>query len=871
VAELDVDEGLSPGQIEEAVAALWRRHDALRIRFAPDARDWKFEVTAESAQWTQMDLSGLPAGLEGRALATVAGQVRALDPLRGPVARVVLIEREGGQPSRLVVAAHPLAVDRTSMGVLLEDLEAACGQRHRGEPAVLSRGASFRQWAVRLAEREVMPRLQAKTGFGAKSARRRGELPVRGEAVEEKEPKLVLLTLLLSAEETRSLLEDVPRAYGTAVEDALLSALAQAFFKWTGEPLLLVDVWRPMRQRGGEGLDSARLVGCLDETVPALLHLGAAQGPGEALKTIKEQLRQPPSHATGSAEVSFRGPGFVSLIGRPRLLAAVDEPAWGEAGRHRIAVDCDLAGDRLRFSWLSRGGDSISTLERLAESCRKALGDLITHCLDPQTGGYTPSDFPRVEVGQRELDDLVASRPGADRRKLEDIYPLTPLQQGMLFHILENPDSGIYLNQQCFTLQGELEEETLRAAFERVVARHPALRTTVGVSSRGEPFQVVWRHGPLPWRYLDWRSLPSDRLEKELAALHRAEGERGFEISREPLIRPILIRIGDDTYQFIWSFHLILLDGWSTPLIFGEVLAFYDAFRQGCEPELAPPAPYSRYIDWMQRQDRTEAEGYWRRTFAGFDAQVFGEGEMPWEAPGKEADYGARELRLAPAEIARLRAFARESQLTLNTLVQGAWALHLSQSEGTEDVIFGSVVSGRPVDLPDVESTVGLFLNTLPVRVRVVSERPLLSWLAGLQEQQAEARRYEFSALVDIQKWSGLSGRRALFDTVVIFQNIPLDPSLSDPKRNLRVLGISSKERNNYPLTLVVTPDAGLVLRMVYDRRHFQEIAVARMLEKIHRLLLEMASRPEGSLASLSPSSAVERQQLVNGFNQALE
>jgi amino acid adenylation domain-containing protein len=872
VAELNVEAGLSRVRLEEAVAALWRRHDALRLRFARDTRGWRCEVAPESsAQWARVDLSGLPTGFEGRALAAAIAQVRAdLDPVRGPVARIVLLERNDGWPDRLVVAAHPLAVDRTSLGVLVEDLETACRQAHRGEPIVLPQCASFRQWAARLAEREATPRWRAEMGPEPKSARRRGELPPPGgEAVEEGGPNPALFCL--SSEETRSLLDDVPRAYGTAVDDALLFAVAQAFFKWTGEPSLLVDVWRPMRKGDGEGLDAVRTVGCLDDNVPALLHLGAARGPGEALKAIKEQLRQFPGPGVGSSEVGFRGPGPVSLLDGPRSLAPIGEHAPGEAGPHPISVDCDLVGDQLRLAWLSRRGDNASTLETLAVSCGEALRALIAHCLDPENGSYTPSDFPRVGIAQRDLDELVASRPGAGRGALEDIYPLTPLQQGMLFHILENPGSGIYLNQQCFTLQGELDEETLRAAFERVIARHPALRTAVVVGSRGEPFQVVWHHALMPWRYLDWRSLSSDRLERELATLHRAEGEMGFELSREPLIRPTLIRLGDDAYRFVWSFHLILLDGWSIPLIFSEVLAFYDALRRGREPDLAPPAPYSHYIDWLERQDRVEAEAYWRRTFEGFTPLSFDESGTPWETPGQEADYLERELRLDPADVARLRTFARESQLTLNTLVQGAWALHLCQREGTEDVIFGSVVSGRPADLPGVESTVGLFLNTLPVRVRVAPERLMLPWLVDLQTQQAEARRYEFSGLVDIQKWSGLPGRRVLFDTVVIFQNIPLDPSLLDPKRNLRVLSVSSTERNNYPLTLVIIPDAELVLRIVYDRRRFRETAVTRILEKLRRLLLEIASRPGGSLASFSPSSAVERQQLVHDFNQALE
>ena len=859
VAELDVHGGLSPDRLEEAVAALWRHHDALRLRFSREETGWRQEVADEPpVPWGRIDLSALPIGLAGSALAAAAAQVRAsLDPLGGPLVRFALLQ--GGGLDRLMVAAHILAVDRTSMRVLLEDLETACGQRSRGEPVALPEGASFRQWAGR-------PR-RAGAAPGPKLARRRNELPPLG-GEEDGRSAAPTATLWLSREETRSLLVEAPRAYRTGMDDALLTALVQAFSQWTGEPSLLVDVERPMREGDGEGLDPYRTIGCLDETVPVLLHLGAARSSGEVLKAIKEQLRQPPDRGLSGAEVSFRGPGPVSPAGGPRMLVPARETAPEEASSHRIAVDCELVEDRLRLSWLSRGGAGASTLETLAASCGEALRSLIAHCLDPEAGGYTPSDFPRVELSQRELDGLVASRSG--RGALEDIYPLTPLQQGMLFHILEHPGSGVYLNQQCFSLQGEIDAEALRMSFERVVARHPALRTAVAIDGRGEPFQVVWRHAPLPWLHLDLRNLSLGVRERELATLLRTELEKGFEVSIAPLVRPILIRLGDDEYRFIWSFHLMLLDGWSTPLIFSETLACYDALRRGREPELPPPAPYSRYIDWLRRQDREEAEAYWRRIFEGFAVPVAAAGAS-WEAPDPEENYRERELRLDEDDTARLRAFAGESQLTLNTLVQGAWALHLSQRNGAEDVVFGSVVSGRPADLPGVESTVGLFLNTVPVRVRVTLEAPLLPWLAALQARQAEARRYEFSALVDVQKWSGLPGGQVLFDSVVIFQNIPLDPSLSDPERNLRVLGVSSTERNNYPLTLVVVPDEGLVLRMVYDRRRFRDAVVTRTLEKLHRLLVGMVAHPGGSLASFSPSTAVQRQQLVNGFNQALE
>jgi len=238
-------------------------------------------------------------------------------------------------------------------------------------------------------------------------------------------------------------------------------------------------------------------------------------------------------------------------------------------------------------------------------------------------------------------------------------------------------------------------------------------------------------------------------------------------------------------------------------------------------------------------------------------------------APDPAVDYLEGELLLDEPDSALLRAFAGRHQLTVNTLFQGAWALQLSHRSGVDDVVFGSVVSGRPADFPAVESTVGLFLNTLPVRVRVVPEAALLPWLGALQAQQAEARRFELSPLVDVQRWSGVPGGQALFESVLIFQNIPIDLSLAE--RNLRLLDARSRERNNYPVTVVVVPDSQLLLRMVYDSRRFRAATVTRMLEKLHRMLMEMVAHPESSLAAFSPIPAPERRELIDSFNQSLD
>lgn len=489
----------------------------------------------------------------------------------------------------------------------------------------------------------------------------------------------------------------------------------------------------------------------------------------------------------------------------------------------------------------------------------------------PRAGGYKPSDFPKIKISQRELDGLLANQTDAgDEDALEDIYPLSPLQQGMLFHMVAAPKSGMYQSQQSYTLHGELDAVALKGAYQQVVDRHQILRTAFITATHGNSFQVVYRHLELPWEFYDWRNLPNAEQQGQMETLLHDGREKGFDLTRAPLLRVILIRLEDDLYQFTWNFHLMLLDGWSSSLVFGELVSIYDALRRNQPIALEPPLPYGNYIQWLQQQDQNKAEAYWRQTLQGFTTPTAIADRALVETPDELENYAEETLLLAESETAALRSFVGLHQLTLNTLIQGAWALLLSRRSGADDVVFGSVVSGRPTDYPGVESTVGLFINTLPVRVRVPSDAVLLSWLKRLQEQQAESRSFEFSPLVEIQGWSGVPRGQHLFESVLIFQNIPLSISLSEPVSKLRVVGMKSIERTNYPLTVVVEPGPRLLIKIVYNCRRFDAVTVTRLIEHFQRLLTNMIADPEDSLLSLSTNTAAERTVLITGFNQSL-
>jgi len=355
-------------------------------------------------------------------------------------------------------------------------------------------------------------------------------------------------------------------------------------------------------------------------------------------------------------------------------------------------------------------------------------------------------------------------------------------------------------------------------------------------------------------------------------ALIQTDRELGFELFRPPLMRMTLVRLEANLYQFIWSFHLMLLDGWSVPLILKDLIAYYDGLRRDQVVELEQPIRYGDYIDWLQKQSRDQAEAYWRQSLAGFNRPTsLGDDRLSPAIPDERAEYGEKTTLLEEAETGALRSFAGRRKLTLNTLIQGAWALLLSRRSGADDVIFGSVVSGRPVDFPGIGSAVGMFLNTLPARIRVVPDSQLLPWLEALQTQQTEARRFEFCSLVDIQGWSEVPRGQPLFESVLIFQNIPINVSLSESE-GLRLVDMISTEKTNYPLTVIVYPAPRLLIKIVYNRSRFDDATIGRMMERLHRTLIEMTADPEASLSSLlSTRAEAERRLLINSFNQALE
>ncbi len=486
--------------------------------------------------------------------------------------------------------------------------------------------------------------------------------------------------------------------------------------------------------------------------------------------------------------------------------------------------------------------------------------------LSPRESGRfapPPDDLPLTGIDRAALDRLIASEP-----LIEDLYPLTPAQAGMLFHSQFDPDSGVYLQQFTCVLHGELDIEAFERAWRGIVDRHAALRTAFPTFDSTRPLQAVYRQVSLPIEAHDWRGVAREALAERLDAYLEAERRRGFDLSRAPLLRLGLIRIAADAYHLVWTCHHVLLDGWCLPILLDEVLTSYEAFRRGEEYELPPRRPYREYIAWLLAQDSAVAEDYWRRTLAGFveptplaiDQAVVADAYAP-------VLHAVLKCQLSATATAALQAQARANGLTLNTLLQGAWALLLSRYSGRTDVVFGQAVSGRPAELAGVESMIGLFINTLPVRVFVALEVPLLKWLRELQDDQMEQRQYESTSLVTLQGYSDVPRGRPLFESILVFENYPIDAALPARAGRLGVTDLRFLEQSHYPLTLFVVPGGEMLLRVGYDARRFEEATIERLLGHLRTLLEGVATGLDRRLADLPMLTAAEQEQLLRQFN----
>ncbi|HGM7642624.1 TPA: non-ribosomal peptide synthase/polyketide synthase [Pseudomonas aeruginosa] len=865
---LQARQPLDGDRLGRALERLQAQHDALRLRFREERGAWHQAYAEQAGEplWRRQ------AGSEEVLLALCEEAQRSLDLEQGPLLRALLVDMADGS-QRLLLVIHHLAVDGVSWRILLEDLQRLYADL---DADLGPRSSSYQAWSRHLHE-QAGARLDELDYWQAQLHDAPHALPCENPhgALENRHERKLVLTL--DAERTRQLLQEAPAAYRTQVNDLLLTALARATCRWSGDASVLVQLEGHGREDLGEAIDLSRTVGWFTSLFP--LRLTPAADLGESLKAIKEQLRGVPDKGVGYGLLRYlageEAAARLAALPQPRITfnylgrfdrqfdgAALLVPATESAGAAQdpcaplanwLSIEGQVYGGELSLHWsFSREMFAEATVQRLVDDYARELHALIEHCCQEGNVGATPSDFPLATLRQEQLDRLPLAR-------IEDIYPLSPMQHGMLFHSLYEQASGDYLNQLRVDVHG-LDPARFRAAWQAALDSHDILRA--GFLWQGDleqPLQVIHKHLELPFAEHDWRG--REALAEALDELAASERQRGFELEQAPLLRLVLVRMDEERYHLVYTHHHILLDGWSSAQLLGEVLARYtgeQAERTG--------GRYRDYITWLQAQDKRVSEAFWKEQLA----ELLEPTRLAQAVAAEREQVGSGQFQrsLPPARTARLKTFAQRHAVTLNTLVQAAWSLLLQRYTGQDTVVFGATVAGRPAELAGIERQIGLFINTLPVVATPQPGMRLTDWLQEVQARSLALREQEHTPLFEIQRWAGLG--EALFDSLLVFENYPVAEALEKGSPGgVRFGPVSNHEQTNYPLTVALGVGDSLSLQYSYDRQAFSDAAVEQLDRHLLNLLEGFVDNAERTLVELSLLDAEERALIDSLWNRS--
>jgi amino acid adenylation domain-containing protein/non-ribosomal peptide synthase protein (TIGR01720 family) len=875
---LKVPVDLEVDALREALAAVLSHHDALRLRYSFNG-NWQqsFAPLSDTVPLSIEDLSQCENPVAELKRLTQKYQT-CLNPTDGPLTQMVLFKWKDS--ARLFWCIHHLAVDGVSWRILQEDLHTAYTQITAGQALQLpAKTSSFKVWAERLnyhAHSDVLS-----SELTDWQALPNLSLPVDNPSGENRLEYHQNYTITLNCKQTEALLRLVPTAYNTRINDVLLTALALVLADWTGKSHCLIDLEGHGRAALFDDIDLSRTVGWFTTIHPTALTLPSSSHSdlGATLKVVKEQLRGIHNEGIGyglltqlNGEILPKGEVLFNYLGQfdqgieADLFVFSEETTSSDFSlkghrAHLIDINGAISQGELRLNW-SSSSDCLQaqTIKKLAEGYKIHLQNLISHC---QSGrqGVTPSDFPLALVAQSTLDALYTQYSG-----LQDLYPLSPMQQGMLFHALYEPETGVYFEQMQLTLSN-LEPAAFKAAWQHQLERHPILRSAF-LTDHQPILQVIEAAAPLLWREHDWQDMSSETQDLQLNTLLQEERGKGFDLSQAPLMRFDLVRLDEKRYIFVQHFHHILLDGWCLPIILREVRNSYLAFKHGLTPQLATLRPYRDYIAWLQQQNHSESQLYWQQRLVGFIA--------PTPLSIIKAKTGAPDYRevsycLDAESTQRLEHFQKAQRLTLNTLVQGAWALLLSRYSRESDLCFGVTVSGRNASLPGIEQMIGLFINTLPLRIEANPEYCVKDYLQQIQTQQQNDNRYSHSSLFEIQANSEVPNGTALFESLLVFENYPSDDALAQQDDCYQIESMQTIEYTNYPLTVAVIPGEALRFTITYDKNRISFESIERLWSHLNTLLNAIVDNPEQSLSHLLILTEQEVHQLQNWNDTATD
>lgn len=887
---LDVPADINTNTLKQVISMLYDHHDALRMRFTTNEKNVVQENRKEidSIDFEIEDLSSFSAEQRSDVLLQKASEAQARLSIGENLLSIRLFQLGNEQPARLLIIIHHLIIDGLSWRILLEDMVLAyenlsAGKEFRFQPKT----ASFKKWAEHILEYASSGKLKDESTYWLERPYEHvvSIEPDYFDSVSNTIESESSVSVTLDKGLTKSLVMDLPKNHKTQINDALLTALFLSFKNWTGQTNLLINLEGHGREILSTNIDTSRTVGWFTSLFPVLLGAENTEHPLEVLKSVKEQLRGIPNNGVGYGMLKYASndrelqqelkshpsPQIIfNYLGHTDQAFSLWKQSKESVGQahgplndrgHLIDIFALIKDDKLQVTWrYSKNLFKPATIKLLANNFIQALTDLVNEGILSETSIYTPSDFPLAVLDQSSLDKLVAEFKSSASELPREIYKLSPMQEGLLFHILEDPTSNDYFQQVRATFTGQVNHDRLKSAWENLIKTHDIFRTSFHWNDLPNPVQIVQEGIQARWDYVDCiKDNPSDKVRRMEEFLAK-ERDQKFDLRQAPLIKATLFRFTETMFLFNLSYYHIIMDGWSLPIVFSEIFQHYYGISK---PPGYTPSKYKEFIHWLNQQDRIEAKKFWNENLRGFNQPSLFPGVKKSDNITRSALHTVTNKTLRASISSGIKDLTRKHKITMGSFFHSIWGFLLSFYTNEKDVVFGATFSGRPPSLHDAVTTIGLFINTLPVRIKIDSTQIVLDWLLQAQQNLLQCERFGYYPLTDIKDCSELQSGSPLFDSIMVIENYPVSNKMED-QMDISVGSFDSFEQTNYPITIVIVPGDQFVVKAIYDPMLIEDEFVKTVLEKLEHVAEQFLLAIEMPLSKIPVLINDEKDVLLN-------
>lgn len=891
---LSVAEHFSLEFLQKFVIALYHRHDSLRLYFTQKNNRWSanFKPLNEQTLERSVEVVNLQnQSMQSRKtiMQEKGQQIRtSFELTNGPLVKMIYFKASDPVDSRLLLVFHHLAIDGVSWRIILDDLNLAYNQWCEQKPLRLAnKTTSYQHWSAQLESyRHVVDTPEIQSFWQAQLRSEEYALSeYQTSNIKDTFATCDYFNIELTQLETKLLLQDCNHAYHTQTKDLLITALVLAVSSCTGKNTIRLDLEGHGREEDlFDNIDLSETVGWFTTLFPLSIdlikHSQATDNENilaELIISIKDKLRRIPdrgisygllqnnsnqAHQSGylNSPILFNYLGqFDTQLGKGSNFQAAEEITGYDVDSnyprsHLIGFTGHVKNNQLRFviDFSSARLDK-EFVKEVSNTYQETLKDIIQHCQDKDIARFTASDFPLTQVTQSTIDRLQVKFP-----HLEDIYPASGMQSGLVFHSLlndyevsdqiekSNPTAedkaDIYANQLILDFNGEFESKLFKEAWQYIVARHSIFRTAFVSHSNGSLLQILSKSSHLDW-YEEDISNNTQQQQKEIFENFRQQDKQlQFDFEQAPLMRMSLFKLGKGKYRWLWTHHHSLLDGWSIPVVLSELFITYDRIANLKSINLSKPEPYRNYINWLESQDSQVAKEFWQKELSGINNSFcLHIDNLPVQSTFVK--QVKRRFEISVEITQALNTLAKQHSVTLNSLILVAWSYLLYRYSGESRVVFGQSVSGRPAAINDIQHMVGIFINTLPVQLEIKPETSFSECLHGLNQSQGQREEFGYLSFAEIQACSDIPAGRKLFDTLLTFENYPVESVLDDRNSELdyqssfEITDIVANDATDYSIALNIQAGHKLNMRLSYSTENYAEETIERLVKHIQVIL----------------------------------